>query len=435
MATIDWRRLRASSGTSMPTGPGTNSAHCTGSPAARLRSTASTSQSAPRGGVRGARARGTEAQHEDVHRHGAHGKAGAACGWIGIVRPVLTEQHACSCTAGRPRARGDRERALGGEGDPVQPGRHGIGVGHAPVHSGRARAAQEDLAAGDAPPRLEEDAPRVRRARRGERAGLRVERHDHDQHQRMHAVARHDVERRALAQDAPIVQPDHDVGHDLHRGRAQGAQRRLEVLHRPLEVVDLADGRLRADHVHHRGVDARRFHRLRARAVEQRRVDRDLEVREIALQALDRGVVALVADLVGAVRSPGEQEAAQRAAGRHRAHRALERFRSARGDHRLEDLRPAVLAHQGAGARGDGERGKCVAAAAAELAARVRLEGGRGESDLAPGGGGAGALALGEELRVELRPLELLHGADAFEPAHRARPPAPGPRAPPTSSA
>ena len=121
---------------------------------------------------------------------------------------------------------------------------------------------------------------------------------------------------------------------------------------------------LRADDVHHRRVDAGRLHRSRARCVEQRRVDRDLQMREIALEPFDHRVVALVADLVAAVRAAGQQEALQILRSHQLAHLAVEHLRGGRRDHRLEDLRLAVVAVERAGAGGDGERREGVLAAA-----------------------------------------------------------------------
>ena len=159
------------------------------------------------------------------------------------MRPVLIEQQACSCSAGRPIARATATRAVGGKRDAVEAGHHRVGVGDAPVHAGRPRAAEQHLAVGQPPPRLQEDPPDVRGRRRHEGAGLRVERHHDHQHQRMDRDARRDdVERRGLAEDAPVVQADDDVRHHLHRRRAQRRQRRLEILDRAVEVVDLADG-------------------------------------------------------------------------------------------------------------------------------------------------------------------------------------------------
>ena len=91
----------------------------------------------------------------------------------------------------------------------------------------------------------------------------------------MDRVARDDVERSRLPEDAAVVQPDHDMRHDLHRRRAERGERRLEVLDRAVEVIDVANRLRRADDVHHGGVDARPLPWLRPRLVEQRRVDRD----------------------------------------------------------------------------------------------------------------------------------------------------------------
>jgi hypothetical protein len=71
------------------------------------------------------------------------------------------------------------------------------------------------------------------------------------------------------------VQADHDVRHDLERCPGEVPERSLEIRDRPLEVVDLLDRILRADHVEHRGVDAGCLDALRGVARDERGVHRD----------------------------------------------------------------------------------------------------------------------------------------------------------------
>ncbi len=101
------------------------------------------------------------------------------------------------------------------------------------------------------------------------------------------------------------------MGRNLHPGRGQGGQRRLEILNRAVEVVDLADRLIRADHIHHRGIDARSLHPPRAGLVGQGGVDGDLQIREVALQPLDHRIEPLIPDLIAPVRSARQQKALQ----------------------------------------------------------------------------------------------------------------------------
>jgi hypothetical protein len=295
-----------------------------------------------------------------------------------------------------------------------------VRVGHAAVHARRTRAAEQHLAVGQSPTRLEKDAANVLRARNRERARLRIDRHDDDEHQRMDSMPRNDVERPRLADDAPIMEADDDVRHDLHRRRAKRREGRLEILDRAVEVIDVADRLVGADDVHHRRVDTGGLHALRARLVEERRMDRDLEIRIVALQPLEHRVVALVLDLVALRRAAREQEAAQVLRGDQLTDLAVEHVGRGCRNHRLQDLRLAVVAIERAAAGGDRERRECVLAAAFELAARVRLECRRREADRAADRGGLRALAFGEDGSVEGRILEDVDRREGIEPAHRA---------------
>ena len=139
----------------------------------------------------------------------------------------------------------------------------------------------------------------------------------------------------------------------------------------------------------------------------------------IALQTLDDREVALVGDLVALVRAARQQEALQVLAVDHLAHLAIEHRGIGRGDHRLEDLRLAVVAIERAAAGRHRERRECVLAAAFQIAARVRLERRRREADLATAHRFARALEVGDQAGVEFGVLELLDGRNGFEPAHR----------------
>ena len=234
--------------TSMPIIAGTNSAHCTGSPASRLRSSAITLQPRARGCRGRARARRAEPEDEDVRVFDHAGTAARISALAGAARraPGLHGAAGMLLLRGPADRLRDGHGAVGGKGDAVEAGHHRIGVGHAPVHARRPRAAEQHLRSRK---------PRARLAGRSRPTsavpgvtnvpGLRIERHDHHQHERVHPMAAHDVERRGLAEQAAVVQADDDVRHDLHRRRAQRRQRRLEVRDRALEVVDVADRFLR----------------------------------------------------------------------------------------------------------------------------------------------------------------------------------------------
>jgi hypothetical protein len=67
------------------------------------------------------------------------------------------------------------------------------------------------------------------------------------------------------------------VRRDLHRGGAERGQRGFEIRHRPVEVVNLADGFLGADDIQHGDVHAGGFHLLRPGLVGQGGVDGDAQ--------------------------------------------------------------------------------------------------------------------------------------------------------------
>ncbi|MCH7691948.1 MAG: hypothetical protein IID50_00745 [Proteobacteria bacterium] len=196
---------------------------------------------------------------------------------------------------------GHGDGAVGRKGDAVEPGHHRIGIGDPFVHARRAGAAEQHLAIGQAPAGVEEDAADGAGLGRREGAGHGIEGHDDDQHQGVHGMAGDDVERGVLAHHPPVVQADHDMGHDLHGGRAQGPEGGLEIRHRAVQVVDLADRLLGADHIHHRGVHPGALHRLGAGVVGQRRVHGHLEEGEVPLEFLDDRKVGPVADFVAPV--------------------------------------------------------------------------------------------------------------------------------------
>ena len=90
------------------------------------------------------------------------------------------------------------QRALCRKCDAIETGHHGIGVGDTPVHPGWPGTTQKHLTAGDPPACLEKNPADIPGLGRAECPRLGVERHYHDQHQRMDAVAAHDIERVAF---------------------------------------------------------------------------------------------------------------------------------------------------------------------------------------------------------------------------------------------
>src|SRR6266542_3118846 len=381
---IGCRIERASAPTSTPIIAGTNSAHWTGTPASWRRSTATTHK--PRRAAAAAadepagpspttststRSRFTIPPLPSVNRNShavgvrrqfaiartgsafhARSRSRRSCRRDRDLRMDLDRAAGLDRAArvllhgGTTDRMSDRERAFGREGDAVEARRDRVRVGDPTMHARRACAAEQDFALRYACTCVEEDPADVFRARRLERTRSCVERHDDDEHERTDRMPAHDVERARLADDAAVVQADDDVRHDLHSCRAQRGERRLEIVDGAVEMIDVADRLLGPDHVHHRRVHTRDLHQPCAALIEQRRVNRDLQIGIVALELLDDRVEALVADLVTLGRSAGEQESAQVLCDDQVAHLAIEHFGRGRRDHRLEDLRLAVVAHQ-----------------------------------------------------------------------------------------
>jgi hypothetical protein len=236
----------------------------------------------------------------------------------------------------------------------------------------------------------------------------------------MDGVARADFERGGLPQDAPVVQADDDVRHDLHAGRAQGGERCLEVRYGPVEMIDLADRLLRADHVHHRRIDAGTFHQFRAPLVEEGRVHGDPQMGKIALQALEDGKISFVLDLIAPVGAAREQEALQILHEHEVTHPLLEHVRRGRRDHRLQDPGLAVIAVERTRPCRHREGGKRVLAAALHLGGGVLLERRRREAYGAePAAFLRHRLHLGHKPRLEGRLLQLFDCLQSSEPSHR----------------
>ncbi len=231
-------------------------------------------------------------------------------------------------------------------------------------------------------------------------------------------MAADDIERRRLPEHATEMEPDDDVRHHLHGRLAQRRERRLEIFDRPIEVIDLANRLRSSDHVHHRGIDPGRFHRERTPPVSEGRMNRDPQLRMVPSQPLEHRKETLVADLVAPIRAAGEQKTLQSLPLDHLAHLAIEHLRGSRRQHRLEDLRPAVLAVESAGAGGDGKGRKTVPRAAAQLRAGVILERRGGEADRPGRNHRARAFELGNKLAIERRIFQLLDAAELFQPTH-----------------
>ena len=140
-------------------------------------------------------------------------------------------------------------------------------------------------------------------------------------------------------------------------------------------MIDIADRFLRADHVRHGNVDARRLHALGAPLVEQSRMCGNAQVGKIPLELLDGRIIALVRNLVTAIGAARQQEAAQILEQDQIAHFTLEFRRARRRDHRLEDFRLAMVAIERAGPAGDRESWETCLAAALQLIAGIGSEG------------------------------------------------------------
>ncbi len=316
-----------------------------------------------------------------------------------------------------PQSHGQLDRAVARMRDAVEPRHHCVGVDLDFRASRRARAAEEQRHLGKLRACIEEEAPhRAARHRLERPMRRRVKRHHDDQHQRRGPMPGHHLERVPLAEHPPVVQSDDDVRHDLERGLGEVPKRFLEVRDRPLQVIHLLDGVLRADHVEHRRVDARLFHAPRRVARDERRVNGDAERGKRILDAPDRRVERAVLDLVPVVRAAGEEHP-PRAGCDLIVDDAPQRLRRARRDHRLEDLRLAVVALQLAVAAGDRHGRPGALPAARDLARRKDLERRDVEVDRS---GSPARLERADERRVEGRNLERLDAARGLEPGHPA---------------
>jgi hypothetical protein len=229
-------------------------------------------------------------------------------------------------------------------------------------------------------------------------------------------VACADVERAFLTQQPAIVQANDDVGDDFHVRCTQCSERRLEILHGAVEMVDVADRLLSADHVHHGGIDTSRCHQPCARLIEQGGMNRDLQFRKITFELFDDGVIFLVLDLVAPVGATRQQKPFQVLQQNEVAHFSIEHFRARCRYHRLEDLAAAMVTVQRAGPAGHGECRERVFRAPGQLARLVLAKGGCGEADRAKWPGARVRLHGGDKARVEERILKWFDGGEAIDP-------------------
>ena len=260
--------------------------------------------------------------------------------------------------------------------DAVQPGQYGVSVDLAFHAAGRARAAQQQRGITQRGARIHEEAPHLMRAGRGKRpVFLGVVRHHHHQHQRIGPMALDDIERVPLAEEVAVMQAEHNVRHHLHFGRHQIFERALEIVHAAAQVIDLGEGVLRADHIHHRHVDTGVFHAACDVEIDQGGMQGYLECGEGIFDAANRRIIRRVFHFVAVIRAAGEQHAL-RAEIDLRTHHAPQVLRRARRNHRFQDFCLAVVTGQLAFAAGNRHRGPRLLATPFNFGGSVSLKSG-----------------------------------------------------------
>jgi hypothetical protein len=180
-----------------------------------------------------------------------------------------------------------------------------------------------------------------------------------------------DLERPKLAQHPAVSEADDDVRHHPHRGRNERREGCLEVGDRPVKVIDLADRRLGSDHIEHRIVDPRSGKAFGPRPIHQARVGCDAQIGEVGLESRDRRQEALERHLVPPVRAARQKKSREIAGRGPGADLAFQHLRPGRGNHRLQNLRLAMVAVERARATRDRERRKAATPAAFEVVGRV----------------------------------------------------------------
>ena len=98
-----------------------------------------------------------------------------------------------------------------------------ISIGNTAMHSRRTGAAEQHRTVAKPGTRLQEHLANISRGGRLERAAC-VEGHHDDENERVNGVPCDDLECVGLAENAPVVQPDDDMGHDLHRVEQSAAK-------------------------------------------------------------------------------------------------------------------------------------------------------------------------------------------------------------------
>ncbi len=119
---------------------------------------------------------------------------------------------------------------------------------------------------------------------RGKRTLRRgVKRHGNHQHDRTRGVALQHGKRIPFPKHFSVMQADDDMRYNLHPAGSQRFQGALEIVDAAAQMVDLGDGVLCADDIHHGGIDAGVFHALCRIPVHQRGVQGDPEMGEDSL--------------------------------------------------------------------------------------------------------------------------------------------------------
>jgi hypothetical protein len=195
-------------------------------------------------------------------------------------------------------------------------------------------------------------------------------------------VAGDDLERATLAEEAPVMEAEDDVRHDLEPGVAERGDGGLEVGDGLLlQMVDVADRLVGADHVDERAVDAGRLERARAGLVDQTGVD-DHGLAELALDPCDRPGVLEVRHASLDAHPAGDEQPAVAARGERLGEReevAVLRDRA----HALEHRGLAVVALERTARSRDAHGREALRVRRREFLRRVALDPGRVEVDRA----------------------------------------------------
>ncbi len=212
------------------------------------------------------------------------------------------------------------------------------------------------------------------------------------------------------------MKPNHDMRHHRHPRFGKRGEGGLEIGDRTVEMIDLADRLLGADDVDHRHIDAAFRHLAHILARSERRMDRDAEPGKIALETGEHRIISPVGHFVAPIRASREKKAAQPLPRDHLAHHGLEMLGRARRDHRLEDLRLAVVAIERAPPAGDGEGREVHLAATLEFFGGVGAETRGEEAERGQRTGKRLALERLDQFVIERDVGPVLERGDPFTP-------------------